>query len=240
MPKAKFSSCNSTLDPLGVIVLPLIFPHSKGSLRLDIEFVVMEDILSNHLILGNDALCLYGIDIIQSRGRYFTIGGDWKRKFQICNINSSYENTAPIPCNELSEIEQSINNLNKELSDLNKEYFSQASLSDKLSDKQKEEILEICYQNSSAFCTSDNPIGNVQGNDMELTLTLEAPYPPLLRRPPYPSSPKSRVALEEHIQNLSDLKFLRKVGHNELVDIKTPVIIAWQNEKSTMVGDFRA
>ena len=91
LPKAKFSSCNSTLEPLGVIELPLIFPHSKGSLRLNVEFVIMEDILSNYLIVGNDALCLYGIDIIQSRGRYFTIGEEWKIKFQICNINDNPE-----------------------------------------------------------------------------------------------------------------------------------------------------
>jgi hypothetical protein len=36
------------------------------------------------------------------------------------------------------------------------------------------------------------------------------------------------------------LNVLRKVGHNEVVEITTPVIIAWHNGKSRMVGDFRA
>ncbi|MBW0538029.1 hypothetical protein O181_077744 [Austropuccinia psidii MF-1] len=37
-----------------------------------------------------------------------------------------------------------------------------------------------------------------------------------------------------------DLGVLRKVGHNEQVEITTPVIITWHNGKSRMVGDSRA
>ncbi|MBW0553478.1 hypothetical protein O181_093193 [Austropuccinia psidii MF-1] len=36
------------------------------------------------------------------------------------------------------------------------------------------------------------------------------------------------------------LGVLRKVGHNEEVEVTTPVIITWNNDKSRMVGDFRA
>ncbi|MBW0528485.1 hypothetical protein O181_068200 [Austropuccinia psidii MF-1] len=36
------------------------------------------------------------------------------------------------------------------------------------------------------------------------------------------------------------LGVLRKFGHNEEVEVKTPVIITWHNDKSRMVGDFRA
>ncbi|MBW0497392.1 hypothetical protein O181_037107 [Austropuccinia psidii MF-1] len=36
-----------------------------------------------------------------------------------------------------------------------------------------------------------------------------------------------------------ELEVLRKVGHNEQVEATTPVIIAWHNGKSRMVGDFR-
>ncbi|MBW0529422.1 hypothetical protein O181_069137 [Austropuccinia psidii MF-1] len=35
------------------------------------------------------------------------------------------------------------------------------------------------------------------------------------------------------------LGVLRKVGHNEEVEVTTPVIITWHNDKSRMVGDFR-
>ncbi|MBW0554849.1 hypothetical protein O181_094564 [Austropuccinia psidii MF-1] len=37
-----------------------------------------------------------------------------------------------------------------------------------------------------------------------------------------------------------DLEVLRKVGHDEQVEVTTPVIITWHNGKSRMVGDFRA
>ncbi|MBW0574696.1 hypothetical protein O181_114411 [Austropuccinia psidii MF-1] len=65
-------------------------------------------------------------------------------------------------------------------------------------------------------------------------------YPPLLRRPAYPASPKSRKALEIYIKELLDLGIIRKAGHNEEVEITTPVIVAWHNGKSRMFEDFRA
>jgi hypothetical protein len=46
--------------------------------------------------------------------------------------------------------------------------------------------------------------------------------------------------LDEHIGELVRLNALRKVGHNEVVEITTPVIIAWHNDRSRMVGSFRA
>ncbi|MBW0558597.1 hypothetical protein O181_098312 [Austropuccinia psidii MF-1] len=71
-------------------------------------------------------------------------------------------------------------------------------------------------------------------------LNVERPYPPLLRRPAYPASPRAREALENHINELMKLGVLRKAGHNEEVEVTTPVIITWHNDKSRMVGDFRA
>ncbi|MBW0546976.1 hypothetical protein O181_086691 [Austropuccinia psidii MF-1] len=37
-----------------------------------------------------------------------------------------------------------------------------------------------------------------------------------------------------------DLGVLRKLGHNEQVEVTIPVIITWNNGKSRMVGDCRA
>lgn len=118
--------------------------------------------------------------------------------------------------------------------------MSQAAISDILTNAQILDVLKVCYNNKEAFCTTEEPIGNVTGHDIKLELTCEPPYPPALRKAAYPSSPKSRIALEAHIKELIDLRVLRKVGHNEQVEITTPVIIAWHNDKSRMVGDFRA
>ncbi|MBW0462031.1 hypothetical protein O181_001746 [Austropuccinia psidii MF-1] len=69
---------------------------------------------------------------------------------------------------------------------------------------------------------------------------MERPYPPLLRRPAYPDSPRAIGALETHIDELMKLGVLRNVVHNEEVKVKTPVIITWNVDKSRMVGDFRS
>ncbi|MBW0496207.1 hypothetical protein O181_035922 [Austropuccinia psidii MF-1] len=81
---------------------------------------------------------------------------------------------------------------------------------------------------------------DVEKDDVDIILNIERPYPPLLRRPAYQASPKSREALEIHIKELLDFGVRRKVGHNEEVEITTPVIVAWNNGKSRIVGDFRA
>ncbi|MBW0583900.1 hypothetical protein O181_123615, partial [Austropuccinia psidii MF-1] len=71
-------------------------------------------------------------------------------------------------------------------------------------------------------------------------LNVERPYPPLLRRPAYSASPRAREALESHTNEPMKLVVLRNVGHNEEVEVTTPVIATWNNDKSRMVGDVRA
>jgi hypothetical protein len=121
-----------------------------------------------------------------------------------------------------------------------KEELCEAKIYKKLTAEQKESLFETLYDNKKAFADTTHPLGAVKGHKVHIKLTTERPYPPLLRRPPYPASPKSREALDEHIGELVILNVLRKVGHNEVVEITTPVIIAWYNGKSRMVGDFRA
>ncbi|MBW0515934.1 hypothetical protein O181_055649 [Austropuccinia psidii MF-1] len=82
--------------------------------------------------------------------------------------------------------------------------------------------------------------GAIEGHEVYITLNIERPYPPVIRRPAYPASPRAREALEKHIQELIQLGVLRKVGPNEEVEVKAPVIIALQNDQSRMIGDFRA
>ncbi|MBW0510935.1 hypothetical protein O181_050650 [Austropuccinia psidii MF-1] len=77
--------------------------------------------------------------------------------------------------------------------------------------------------------TTKKPLGEIVGHEVEIILNIERPYPPLLRRPAYPASPKSREALELHIKEPLDLGVMRKMGHNEEVKITTPVIVAWHN-----------
>ncbi|MBW0469238.1 hypothetical protein O181_008953 [Austropuccinia psidii MF-1] len=80
----------------------------------------------------------------------------------------------------------------------------------------------------------------IKGHEVDITINIYRLHPPVLRRPAYPAGPRAREALEKHIQHLIQLGVLRKEGHNEEVEVTIPVIIAWLNDKSTMVGDFSA
>ncbi|MBW0501698.1 hypothetical protein O181_041413 [Austropuccinia psidii MF-1] len=102
------------------------------------------------------------------------------------------------------------------------------------------ELPALLYDHVEAFESDKEPLGAVIGHEGDIILNIERPYPPLLRRPEYPESPKSREALEIHIKELLDIGVIRKVGHNEEVGITTPVIVAWHIGKSRVVGDFRA
>ncbi|MBW0564491.1 hypothetical protein O181_104206 [Austropuccinia psidii MF-1] len=104
----------------------------------------------------------------------------------------------------------------------------------------KEKLIDLLFKYQNAFATDKEPLGAIIRNKVDIILNVEKPYPPLLRRPTYPASPRAREALEVHNKQLMDLGVLRKVGNNEQVEVTTPVIITWHNGKSRMVGDFRA
>ncbi|MBW0543869.1 hypothetical protein O181_083584 [Austropuccinia psidii MF-1] len=54
----KFSSGSESMKPLGIIDLTLILPHPSQCIRLEVEFVVMDNCTNNHFILGNDYLSI--------------------------------------------------------------------------------------------------------------------------------------------------------------------------------------
>ncbi|MBW0487117.1 hypothetical protein O181_026832 [Austropuccinia psidii MF-1] len=66
------------------------------------------------------------------------------------------------------------------------------------------------------------------------------PYPPLSRRKANPETPRAREELEFHIDELMKLGVLQSFGHNEEVEVTAPVIDTQNNDKSRIVGDFRA
>ncbi|MBW0561936.1 hypothetical protein O181_101651 [Austropuccinia psidii MF-1] len=127
-----------------------------------------------------------------------------------------------------------------ELKRFKSEQLSKAEISLHLTDKQENELYSHLYDHKEAFESDKEPLGAIIGHEVDIILNIERPYPPLLRAPAYPASPKSRESLGIPIKELLDLGVIRKVGHNEEVEITTPVIVAWHNGKSRMVGDFEA
>ncbi|MBW0562187.1 hypothetical protein O181_101902 [Austropuccinia psidii MF-1] len=170
---------------------------------------------------------MYGIDLPNNKDRYFTIGDNKSQKFTFLPFKRR------ITVNKVSPV-------NLELQKFKSEQLRESEISLHLTDKQENELSSFLYDHKGAFASDKEPLGEIIGHEVEIILNIERPYPPLLRRPAYPESPKSREALETPIKELLDLGVIRKVGHNEEVEITTPVIVAWHNGKSRMVGDFRA
>ncbi|MBW0576942.1 hypothetical protein O181_116657 [Austropuccinia psidii MF-1] len=222
----KFSSASQNRHPVGIFEEEMIFPHSAGSLRLKVEFFVMNNCTSQHFILGNDYLKNYGIDINNHKDRYFTIGENKRQKFAFTPEKR-----------EITVIRQ-LKNVNKEIFVSDK--LIEAQIGPELTPEIKEEHIEILFQYREAFASDYEPLWAIKGHEVDIMLNVERTYPPLLRRPAYPASPRAREALESHINELIQLGVLRKVGHNEEVEVTTPVIITWNNDKLRMVGEFRA
>ncbi|MBW0466987.1 hypothetical protein O181_006702 [Austropuccinia psidii MF-1] len=74
---------------------------------------------------------------------------------------------------------------------------------------------------------------------VDITLNIDRPYPPVIRRPAYPASHIARESLEKHIQEFLQLVLLRRVGYNDEFEVTTPLIIAWHNDKYRMAGDLK-
>ncbi|MBW0559318.1 hypothetical protein O181_099033 [Austropuccinia psidii MF-1] len=89
----------------------------------------------------------------------------------------------------------------------------------------KEKLIYLLFKYKNAFETDKEPLGAIIGHEVDIILNVENPDPPLLRRPAYPASLRAGEALEVHIKELMDLGVLRKVGHNEQVEVTTPVIM---------------
>ncbi|MBW0513676.1 hypothetical protein O181_053391 [Austropuccinia psidii MF-1] len=169
---------------------------------------------------------MYGIDLHNNKDRYFTIGDNKCQKFAFLPFKRQ------ITVNKVSPVRLDLENFQPEQS-------NEAEISLHLTDKQESEHFALLYDHKETFASDKEPLGTIVGHEVYISLNIERPYPPLLRRPAHPESPKSREALEIHIKEPLDLGVIRKVCHHEEVEITTPVIVAWHNGKSRMVGDFR-
>ncbi|MBW0555877.1 hypothetical protein O181_095592 [Austropuccinia psidii MF-1] len=177
----KFRSASQNMHPLGIFEAEIIFPHPTGSMRLKVEFVVLNNCTSQHFILGNDYFNIYGIDIKDHKDRYFTIGENKRQKFAF-----------PQGKREITVIRQ-VKNVNKEKFVSDK--LIEAQISPEITPEMKEELIEILFQYREPFPSDNEPLGAIKGHEVDIMLNVERPYPPLLRRPAYPASPRAREGL---------------------------------------------
>ncbi|MBW0489988.1 hypothetical protein O181_029703 [Austropuccinia psidii MF-1] len=216
--KAKnFKSASGKMTSIGTIIKEIIIPHRKGHIRLNPEFVVLDDAHILGFLLGTDYQRIYVIDIYNSKNRHITIGTNKEKKFSL----DIYQISPQDPLEEL---------LNE---------FREGQFSTTLTSKQKLSLLRMLRKNRPAFSIGEESLGKIRGHDIELYLDVERPYPPMLRRPPYPESLETRKEIDKHINELLDMEVIREIGHNEIVEITPPVLITWNDGKSRLCGDFR-
>ncbi|MBW0475990.1 hypothetical protein O181_015705 [Austropuccinia psidii MF-1] len=113
---------------------------------------------------------MHGIDIYNSKNRNIAIVTNKEKKFSL----DIYQISTHDPLEEL---------LNE---------FKEGQFCTNLTSKQKISLLKILRKNRPAFAISEEPVGKIRGHDIELYLDVEKPYPPMLRRPPYPAILETR------------------------------------------------
>ncbi|MBW0497363.1 hypothetical protein O181_037078 [Austropuccinia psidii MF-1] len=201
---------------IGTIIKEIIITHRKGNMRSNPEFVVLEDVHIKGFLLGTHYQRIYGIDIKNSKNSHMNIGTKKEKKSSL----DIHEISTHDPLEEL---------LNE---------FREGQFSTTLTSKQKLSLLKMLRKNRPAFSIGEEPFEKIRGHDRELYLDVEKPYPPMLRRPQYPESLETRKEIDKHINELLDMDVIRKIGHNEIVEITTPLLITWHDSKSRFFGDF--
>ncbi|MBW0467298.1 hypothetical protein O181_007013 [Austropuccinia psidii MF-1] len=170
-------SASGKMTSIGTIIKEIIIPYRKGNIRLNPESVVLEDAHIQGFLPGTDYQRMYGINIYNSKKRHPTIGTNKEKKFTLDIYHISFHD----PLDEL---------LNE---------FREGQFSTTLTSKQKLSLLKMLRKKRPAFAIVKEPLGKIRVHDIELYLNVERPYPPMLRRPPYPESLETRKEIEKHI-----------------------------------------
>ncbi|MBW0542594.1 hypothetical protein O181_082309 [Austropuccinia psidii MF-1] len=172
-----FKSASRKMKSIGTIIKEIIIPHRKGNIRLNPEFVVLEDPHIQGFLLGTYYHRMYGIDIYNNKKRNITIGTNKENKFLLDIYQMSTHDPLEKLLNELREGQFSTN----------------------LTTRQKPILLKMLRKNRPAFAIGEEPLVKIRGNDIELYLNVERPYPIMLRRSPYPEILETRNEIEKHI-----------------------------------------
>ncbi|MBW0576204.1 hypothetical protein O181_115919 [Austropuccinia psidii MF-1] len=175
-----FSSSSNIMYPLGILDTNIVFQHPRGIIRMKKEIVVMDNCTYQHIILENDYLNIYGIDINNHKDRYFTIGDNKRQKFAFSNM--------PKQISVVSSVKDTFTD---------KFVYNQlveAQINPSLSPKMRNELIDVLYTYNNAFASDNEPLGAIRGHEVDINLNIERPYPQVLRRPAYPASPRAREA----------------------------------------------
>ncbi|MBW0496675.1 hypothetical protein O181_036390 [Austropuccinia psidii MF-1] len=174
---------------VGTIIKEIIIPHRNGNIRPNIEFLVLEVSHIQRSLLGTDYQRMHSINIYNNKNGNIIIFTNKEKKFSLEIYQFSNQYHLKELCNELRE----------------------GPFSSKLTSKQKLVLLKILRKHRVAFSIMEEPLGKIRVHDSELYLDGEIPYPPILKRPPYPESLENRKDIEKNSNELLDMDVIRKI-----------------------------
>ncbi|MBW0550761.1 hypothetical protein O181_090476 [Austropuccinia psidii MF-1] len=85
-------SASGKMTSIGKISKEITIPHRKCNIRLNPEFVVVDDAHIQVFLLGTDNQRIYGIDIYNSKNRHITIGTNKEKKLSLDKYQISTNN----------------------------------------------------------------------------------------------------------------------------------------------------
>ncbi|MBW0476462.1 hypothetical protein O181_016177 [Austropuccinia psidii MF-1] len=174
-----FKSPSGKMTSIRKIIKEIIIPHRKVNIRLNTDFVELDDAPIQGFILGTSSQRMYRFDIYNSKNRHIIIGTNKEKKFSLDIYKISARDPLEEPLNE----------------------FIEGQVSTTLTSKQKLSLLKMVRKNRPAFAIGGEPLGKIRGHDIELYWNVERHYPPMLRRPPYPASLETRKEIENTSMN---------------------------------------
>ncbi|MBW0504655.1 hypothetical protein O181_044370 [Austropuccinia psidii MF-1] len=130
---------------------------------------------------------MYGIDLHNNKDIYFTIGDNRHQKIVFLPFKRQIKVSKLAP-------------VSLELDKFKYEVLNEAEISLHLTDEQENKLYALSYDHREAFASDKKPLGEIIGHEVEIILNFERLYPPLLIRPAYSESPKSRESLKIHIK----------------------------------------
>ncbi|MBW0528863.1 hypothetical protein O181_068578 [Austropuccinia psidii MF-1] len=136
------SSASINMYTLGILDTNLVFPDPTGIVRMKTGIVVIDNCRSQHIILGNDYLNIYGIDINNHKDRYFTIGENKRQKSPFSNI--------PKQISVISSVKDTYS----------EEFVANPSLSPKM----RHDLIDVLYMHKNAFASDNEPLGGIKGH----------------------------------------------------------------------------
>ncbi|MBW0463907.1 hypothetical protein O181_003622 [Austropuccinia psidii MF-1] len=90
-------------------------------------------------------------------------------------------------------------------------------------------------KNRTSIFIGEESLG-IKGNDMDLYLDVQRPYPEILKIPPHPAILETRKYIQNNINGLLQIDLIRNIVHNGIVEVTSPGLIPCPDRNSRVSG----